>query len=192
MTSKIVMRAVEEVIPYENNPRINDDAVESVANSIREFGFKNPIIVDGSGVIIAGHTRLKAAKQLGLDEVPVIVADDLSEEQVKAFRIAENKTHDLADWDEDLLADELKALFDEIDMTDFGFGDFELAMLVDDMKPEAWDDDLISEYSQYSDDYLASKRVILTYSSQEEEEYVKKLLNVEAISHVNYRVKDIM
>lgn len=192
MSSKIIMKSVDEVIPYENNPRLNDDAVEPVANSIREFGFKNPIIVDGSGVIIAGHTRLKAAKQLGLDEVPVIVADDLSEEQVKAFRIAENKTHDLADWDDDLLADELKALFDEIDMTDFGFGDFELAMLVDDMKPEAWDDDLISEYSQNSDDYLASKRVILTYSSQEEEEYVKKLLNVEAVTHVNYRVKDIM
>lgn len=192
MSSKIIMKSVDEVIPYENNPRLNDDAVEPVANSIREFGFKNPIIVDGSGVIIAGHTRLKAAKQLGLDEVPVIVADDLSEEQVKAFRIAENKTHDLADWDDDLLADELKALFDEIDMTDFGFGDFELAMLVDDMKPEAWDDDLISEYSQNSDDYLVSKRVILTYSSQEEEEYVKKLLNVEAVTHVNYRVKDIM
>lgn len=192
MSSKIIMKSVDEVIPYENNPRLNDDAVEPVANSIREFGFKNPIIVDGSGVIIAGHTRLKAAKQLGLDEVPVIVADDLSEEQVKAFRIAENKTHDLADWDDDLLADELKALFDEIDMTDFGFGDFELAMLVDDMKPEAWDDDLISEYSQNSDDYLVSKRVILTYSSQEEEEYVKELLNVEAVTHVNYRVKDIM
>lgn len=121
MSSKIIMKSVDEIIPYENNPRINDDAVEYVANSIREFGFKSPIIVDDSGVIIAGHTRLKAAKQLGLVEVPVIVADDLSEEQVKAYRLADNKTGELAEWDMDLLMVELDDI--DIDMKEFGFED---------------------------------------------------------------------
>lgn len=128
MTSKMVMRAVEEIIPYTNNPRINDGAVEHVANSIREFGFKNPIIVDGSGVIIAGHTRLKAAKQLGLDEVPVIVADDLNEEQVKAYRLADNKTGEIATWNDDLLQLEMSELIGDFDMSEFGFDmdDFDL------------------------------------------------------------------
>lgn len=128
MSSKIIMKSVEEIIPYKNNPRINDGAVEHVANSIREFGFKSPIIVDGRGVIIAGHTRLKAAKQLGLDEVPVIVADDLSEEQVKAYRLADNKTGEIATWNDDLLQLEMSELIGDFDMSEFGFDmdDFDL------------------------------------------------------------------
>lgn len=83
---------VADLIPYENNPRKNDEAVEAVAASIKEFGFKVPIIVDADNVIIAGHTRLKAAQLLGMETVPVIRADDLTDEQVKAFRLADNKT----------------------------------------------------------------------------------------------------
>lgn len=117
---QIVMRKASELVPYERNPRNNDEAVDAVAASIKEFGFKVPIIVDKDGVIVAGHTRLKAAKKLGLEEVPTIVADDLSPEQVKAFRLADNKTAELAGWDFDLLDDELANIAD-IDMTAFGF-----------------------------------------------------------------------
>lgn len=85
---QIVYRNTAELIPYANNPRNNDKAVDAVAASIREFGFKIPIIVDPDGVIVAGHTRLKAAQKLGLESVPVIVADDLTEDQVKAFRLS--------------------------------------------------------------------------------------------------------
>ena len=111
---------IDNLIPYVNNPRLNDDAVEVVAASIREFGFKNPIIVDQNNVIIAGHTRLKAAKKLGLEGVPVIVVDDLSEEQVRAFRLADNKTGEAAEWDMEKLAEEL-GLIPDIDMESFGF-----------------------------------------------------------------------
>lgn len=111
---------VADLIPYENNPRKNDEAVEAVAASIKEFGFKVPIIVDADNVIIAGHTRLKAAQLLGMESVPVVRADDLTDEQVKAFRLADNKTAELAGWDFTALEDELAAI-DNIDMTKFGF-----------------------------------------------------------------------
>lgn len=95
---KIIQMKIEQLKPYANNPRKNDGAVDVVANSIKEFGFKSPIIVDKNNVIIAGHTRYKASKKLGLKEVPVIVADDLTEEQVKAFRLADNKVGEIAEW----------------------------------------------------------------------------------------------
>ena len=106
--------------PYENNPRINDGAVEAVAKSIDEFGFKVPIVVDSDYVIIAGHTRLKAAERLGLKTVPVVIADDLTEEQARAFRLADNKTAELAEWDFEKLNEELGDITD-LDMQDFGF-----------------------------------------------------------------------
>lgn len=121
---KIVHKSIDELIPYENNPRINDHAVEAVANSIKEFGFKNPVIVDKNNIIIAGHTRVKAAEELGIDKIPVIYADDLSDEQVKAFRLADNKTAELADWDFSLLdaeLEELSKLDFDFEMSDFGF-----------------------------------------------------------------------
>lgn len=111
---------LSEITPYENNPRKNDEAVKLVAKSIEEFGFKVPIVVDKDGIIIAGHTRYKAAKKLGLEVVPVIRADDLSEEQVKAFRLADNKAAEVAEWDLEKLAEELQDIA-EIDMDDFGF-----------------------------------------------------------------------
>lgn len=108
------------VKPYENNPRHNDNAVDAVANSIREFGWKQPIVVDKDNVIIVGHTRLKAAQKLGLKEVPVLIADDLTPEKVKAYRLADNKTNELAFWDDELLDIELGDITD-IDMEQFGF-----------------------------------------------------------------------
>lgn len=118
---------IKDLIPYTNNPRHNDGAVEAVANSISAFGFKVPIVIDKNNVIVAGHTRLKAAEKLGLEKVPCIVADDLTPEQINAFRLADNKTGELADWDFDKLETELSALNDlDIDMTQFGFDDINL------------------------------------------------------------------
>lgn len=117
---KIVYRKINDLTPYDNNPRLNDAAVDAVAKSIEEFGFKVPIVIDKDGVIVAGHTRLKAAKQLQIDEVPCIIADDLSDEELKAFRLADNKVSELAEWDWNKLGLEL-AKINEIDMLDFGF-----------------------------------------------------------------------
>lgn len=129
---------IKDLIPYENNPRFNDNAVDAVVASIKEFGFKVPIIVDKNNVIIAGHTRLKAAQKLGLEEVPVIVADDLTEEQIKAFRLADNKVSELAEWDFSKLEAELNGL--EIDMTAFNFDMKELSKEFDKNKEVTEDD----------------------------------------------------
>jgi hypothetical protein len=117
---QIVNKTLNELTPYANNPRKNDEAVKYVAESIKQFGFKVPIVIDANGVIVAGHTRYKAARSLGLTEVPCIVADDLSDEQVQAFRLADNKVAELAEWDEELLKVELDDILD-IDMEAFGF-----------------------------------------------------------------------
>ena len=117
---EIINKKLEELKPYENNPRFNDEAVEYVANSIKNFGFKVPIIVDKNNVIVAGHTRYKASMELGLKEVPCIIADDLTDEQIKAFRLADNKVSEKAQWNFELLDEELDDIFN-INMDDFGF-----------------------------------------------------------------------
>jgi site-specific DNA-methyltransferase (adenine-specific) len=118
----IVQKNINDIKPYDKNPRKNEDAVEKVAASIKEFGFKQPIVVDKDGIIIVGDTRYKAAKKLGLKEVPVLVAEDLTDEQAKAYRLADNKTNEFAEWDMSLLASELTELeFSEFDMKPFGF-----------------------------------------------------------------------
>ena len=128
---KIELRRIGDVHPYPNNPRINDDAVDTVAGSIKEFGFRQPIVVDSDGVIICGHTRFKAAKKLGLEKVPVHVAQDLSPEQIKAYRIADNKTAELAEWNYDLLPIELADLQScNYDLGLLGFDQDELARLL--------------------------------------------------------------
>ena len=118
---EIVSKALSELIPYEKNPRkISDEAVNAVAESIQEFGFKNPILIDKDNVIIAGHTRRLAALKLGLERVPCVVVDDLTPQQRKALRLADNKTNELADWDIGELDLELEGLLD-MDMERFGF-----------------------------------------------------------------------
>ena len=115
---------LSEIIPYDRNPRFNDDAVDAIAKSIAEFGFLNPIVVDSNHVIICGHTRFKAAQKLGLVTVPVIVADNLSEDQVKAYRIADNKTSELATWDYGQLVQEIRDLEEQnYDLSNLGFSD---------------------------------------------------------------------
>jgi site-specific DNA-methyltransferase (adenine-specific) len=117
---KIEQRAIGTIKPYEANPRINDQAVDAVAASLREFGFRQPIVVDEQNVIIVGHTRWKAAKKLGLAQAPVHVARDLTPEQRKAYRLADNKTADIATWDIERLA---------VELTDLQSMDVDLEML---------------------------------------------------------------
>ena len=117
---QIIEKPIDEIIPYANNPRNNDDAVDKVAASIAEFGFKVPVIVDKNNIIVAGHTRVRAAKKLGLDTVPCVMADDLTDAQVKAFRLADNKVSEFATWDMEKLELELADL-EDLQMTDFGF-----------------------------------------------------------------------
>lgn len=128
----IIEKNINSITPYERNPRLNDNAVDAVAASIREFGFKVPIIIDKDGVIVAGHTRLKAAKKLGLETVPCVIADDLDEDQIKAFRLADNKVSEFAEWDLDLLDLELADI--DLDMEVFGFdlGDDDPVEVVED------------------------------------------------------------
>ena len=128
---KIELRPISEIKPYPNNPRINDDAVDTVAGSIKEFGFRQPIVVDTDGVIICGHTRFKAAQKLGLEKVPVHVATDLTADQIKAYRIADNKSSELADWNFDLLPIELGELQTAgFDLSLLGFDSDELLKLM--------------------------------------------------------------
>jgi DNA modification methylase len=150
---KIEMKAIESIQPYEANPRDNEAAVDAVARSISDFGFRQPIVVDGDGVIVCGHTRFKAAQRLALDTVPVHIARDLTPEQVRAYRLADNRTAELAQWDRTLLEVELSALcelgYAVSDLAAFGFDDGQLAALSaveggietdPDVVPEAPDD----------------------------------------------------
>lgn len=116
---EIVNIAVDKLVPYENNPRNNTEAIQYVANSIKEFGFKVPLVIDSDNIVICGHTRLLAAKQLGLKDVPCVVADDLTDEQIKAFRLADNKVGEIATWDLNKLQLELDFL--DFNMEEFGF-----------------------------------------------------------------------
>ena len=176
----IVMKKLTELKEYENNPRNNDEAVDAVARSIEEFGFKVPIVITSDHVIIAGHTRLKASKQLGLKEVPCIVADDLTDEQIKAFRLADNKTAELASWDFSKLEDELELI--EMDMSLFGFEDLEL-----DVPDNATDDDFdpdaeITEnpYAKKGDIFVLGDHRVMCGDSTEESE-VDKLIQDDVI-----------
>lgn len=132
----IQIMAIEDVIPYEFNPRNNDDALEPVMNSIQEFGFRQPILVDKDNVIITGHTRLRAAKELGYQKVPVIKVNDMDPEHVKAYRLADNKTAEFANWDFELLEMELDEIKTDFDMEKFGFDNF---------SESAYDDEEASE-----------------------------------------------
>ena len=167
---------IDKLIPYINNPRINDNAVDKVAGSIAEFGFKNPIIIDKDNVIVAGHTRLLASRKLDLKEVPVIKVEDLTEQQVKAFRIADNKTSEFAEWDMELLEIELEDLDDL-------FTGFDMKEL-DDMIPDDtetveddYDEELPEEpISKRGDIWLLGKHRLMCGDSTKEDD-VAKLMN---------------
>ena len=164
----VIEKKLKDIKPYEKNPRKNDSAVDAVANSIREFGFKVPVVIDKDGVIVCGHTRYKAAKKLGLEKVPCVVADDLTEEQIKAYRLADNKVSELAEWDIDLLGEELDGIFD-IDMSDFGFSFAEEA--------ESTGDEPINTDTNFN--YKEQYGVIVICNNEQEQEKVYNSLTAE-------------
>lgn len=133
MNNKLTVTEIDISLltPYETNPRVNEKAVDYVVESIANFGFKVPIIVDANNVIICGHTRYKAALRLNMDTVACIVATDLTQAQTKAFRIADNKVSEYSKWDEDLLRQELEALEGlDVDMSSLGFQEWEIDQLL--------------------------------------------------------------
>lgn len=210
---------IDEIHPYENNPRFNKDAVSKVAASIKKFGFKNPILVDKNMVIIAGHTRLEAAKKLKLDEVPCIVAADLNEKQAKALRLADNKVAEFSTWDYLKLDEELKGLGDAFDFADFGFGGaladdsfgagnsaggsfVETDDIPDTAEEEFHDEGSLPQELQGVDisagvqekivgtDEVPMERVIIVYK-KEEAEKLCKVLGLKEISKVLYRLDEL-
>lgn len=172
----IIEMSIAEVKPYEKNPRKNDQSVDKVANSIKEFGFKVPIVVDKNNIIVCGHTRYKAAKKLGLSVVPCVVADDLTEEQIKAYRLADNKVGEDSLWDMDLLSDELGDIL-YLDMSDFGFE------LLEEEPEEVVEDDFEAELpeepkAKLGDIYQLGNHRLMCGNSLYVDD-VKKLLNGE-------------
>lgn len=174
---------VDDLIPYENNPRNNDGAVDYVAKSIDEFGFKVPIVVDKNNVIVAGHTRLKASKKLGLKKVPVIIADDLSDEKIKAFRLADNKVGELATWEDKLLQAELDELISQsVDMTEYGFTDEDFAEVENKAEEDDYEEELPNEpRAKYGEVYqLGNHRMMVGDATKEED--VAKLMGGEKLN----------
>ena len=167
---------VNDLIEYENNPRKNDDAVSAVAKSIKEFGFKVPVIIDSNNVIIAGHTRVKACKQLGITVVPCVIADDLTEDQVKAFRLADNKVAELAEWDLDKLNEEL--MFIDLDMSQFGFEDLENELDRDVLEDEFDEEEElpVNPYSKKGDIFILGNHKLMCGDSTVNAD-VKKLVD---------------
>lgn len=170
---------LSDIKPYEKNPRKNDEAVKYVSESIKQFGFKVPLVIDKNNVIVCGHTRYKAAKNLKLKTVPCILADDLTEEQIKAYRLADNKVAEKSEWDFDLLTPELEELnFTDIDMSDFGF---ELDLEENEEPKEVIEDDFNEELpvepkSQLGDIYqLGNHRLMCGDSTKKED--IEKLMN---------------
>ena len=159
---------IDKIIPYINNPRNNENAIDKVASSIKEFGFKVPIVIDKNNVVITGHTRLLASKKLGLKEVPCVVANDLSEAQIKAFRIADNKVSEYSKWDKDLLRIELEGLEEmdfDLDLVNIDYSDFDLEI-------DCIEDDFveIKEREDLSDKVNSAYEIIIECDNEEEQE----------------------
>lgn len=207
--------SIADIIPYENNPRKNDKAVEAVVESIKQCGYVAPIIIDEENIILAGHTRYKALLKLGWKEADVVIRSGLSEEQKRKYRILDNKTSEFADWDFDKLRMEIEGL-------DFGGFDFDLGALdnmardfnsasqntvspvftpeqvvntgspVDDdpYLPEPYDDDEIQQYTDRQEDYVLKRRIIITYLPERECD-VAKLINKSSVEKVVYDIEEI-
>jgi len=180
---KVKSTPIDAIKPYDANPRKNDQAVDAVAKSLHEFGWQQPIVVDSQGVIIVGHTRWKAAKSLSMDTVPVVVADDLTPEQARAYRIADNKTAEMATWDVELLEAEVRALDQmDVDLSTLCIDDKELAALLqdevveDDFEPEPPDDPI----TQPDDLWLLGEHRVLCGDSTKAED-VDRLMSGERV-----------
>ena len=171
---EIIYKKVGDLIPYEKNPRKNTKAVKYVANSIEEFGFKQPIIIDRDNVVVCGHTRLKASEQLGIEEVPCIVADDLTDEQIKAFRLADNKVSEQAEWDIGLLNEELDDILN-VDMGDFGFDMFSIDDL-EEMEGYNSEEDDREHFSKTFVFPIEKKKQIICYLKKHQNEIVEQII----------------
>ena len=171
---EIIYKKVRDLIPYEKNPRKNDKAVKYVAKSIEEFGFKVPIVIDRDNVVVCGHTRLMATKQLGIEEVPCIVADDLTDEQIKAFRLADNKVSEQAEWDIGLLNEELDDILN-IDMGDFGFDIFSMDDL-EEMEGYNAEEDDREHFSKTFVFPIEKKKQIICYLKKHQNEIVEQII----------------
>lgn len=182
----LINKKIDELIPYINNPRDNSNAVNAVASSIKNFGFKVPIVIDKNNEIITGHTRLKAAKKLGLKTVPVIIADDLTPNQAKAFRLADNKVSEFAEWDIELLNSELEELKSlNFNMDEFGFEFIENNEIQsDNLKEDNTDIEIpIDPKSKIGDIYqLGNHRLMCGDSTKKED--IQKLMNGEKVDMV--------
>ncbi|NQT21120.1 MAG: ParB N-terminal domain-containing protein [Planctomycetes bacterium] len=192
-TFRVQLRSIDSIKPYDRNPRINDKAVDAVAASLREFGFRQPIVVDADGVIVAGHTRWKAAKQLGLAKAPVHVATDLTPEQIRAYRIADNKTGERATWDFEILPIELDELRKGgFDLEVLAFDEEELAKLLDEaagLKQGLTDPEEVPEppdeaITQRGDLYVLGDHRLLCGDSSDEKD-VDRLVEGQSIDLVN-------
>ena len=180
----------EELKTYANNAKVHTpEQIEGIKKSIERFGFNDPVAVWKDNEIIEGHGRLLAAMEMDeVKEIPVIRLDNLTDKERKAYIIAHNKLTLSTNFDNNILGEELKNLIGDFDMTDFGFGDFEIAMLTEDFTPDPFDE---SEISQYTGEVgLAKKRVIITYTDDEEGK-VEKLLGVEKITKVVYDISEV-
>lgn len=174
---EVVNKLLKDIKPYNKNPRRNDDAVPYVAESIKEFGFKVPIVLDRNNIIVCGHTRYKAAKELKLKSVPCVIADDLTDEQIKAFRLADNKVAEQAEWDFELLDGELLDIF-EIDMECFGFDVLE---------------DITEDIEDEEDSHNERERTMNTYNLDEFDGFsTEGFYQMPVISPIDYIPDDLI
>ena len=182
----------EELKTYANNAKVHTpEQVEGIKKSIEKFGFNDPIAVWKDNEIIEGHGRLMAAMEMdNIKEVPIIRLDNLTDKERKAYIIAHNKLTLNTNFDKEILGEELKTILDDFDMTDFGFGDFELTMLTEDFEPEPFDDEEIAEYTGEGEVGLAKKRVIITYED-DTEGLLKELLGIDEIKKVVYNISEL-
>lgn len=174
---KIEYINIGDLKPYENNPRNNDDAVDAVAASIKNFGFKVPLCVDKNNVIVTGHTRYKAAKKLGLKKVPCIRADDLTDDQVRAFRVADNKVSELATWDFDKLNIELDNI--DLDMSEFGVDMSDYSFSMDDIDETEGYDEENDERDYFEKTFtfpIEKKKQIICYLKKHQSEIVADII----------------
>lgn len=182
--------SIKSIKPYQKNAKLHsNEQIRSVANSIKKFGWQQPIVIDKDNEIIIGHCRFEAAKTLGEKTVPCVIADDLSEEEVKALRLADNKTNESA-WDNELLSEEVAKL-PEFDFTDFGFDEFELVML-NSTEEENEEEYYTEENNEAQTQSAPNKRVIIIMHGDEEQEKVKKLFGIVGDLKPAYRAEDLM
>lgn len=187
---KVEYVPIDSIETYANNAKVHTpEQIEQIKNSIEKFSMNDPIGI-WKNTIVEGHGRLIACKELGFEKVPVIRLDHLTDKERKAYIIAHNKLTLNTQFDNEILGEELKALIDDFDMTDFGFGDFELTMLTEDFEPEPFDDEEIASFTAGGEVGLAKKRVIITYDDDTLEQ-VAQLLGVEEVKKVVYDITEL-